>query len=94
MAGMKVLGTDELIPHRSGEATARRGRRDGKGKSGYLPGRLLVGERKRNVRIRRKHSLTACDAAYLEIATKEENAVATVDRDLRQAAIAEVVELL
>jgi len=42
----------------------------------------------------RKHSLTAYDAAYLEIAIREKNAMATVDQDLRRASIAEGVELL
>jgi predicted nucleic acid-binding protein len=42
----------------------------------------------------RKHGLTACDAAYLEIAIREKNELATVDHDLRRAAAAEGVELL
>ena len=42
----------------------------------------------------RKHSLTAYDAAYLEIAIREKNALATVDQELRQASVAEGVELL
>ena len=42
----------------------------------------------------RKHRLTAYDAAYLEIAIRETNALATVDEELRRAAIAEGVQLL
>jgi predicted nucleic acid-binding protein len=42
----------------------------------------------------RKHSLTAYDAAYLEIAIREKNALATVGQDLRRASVAEGVELL
>ena len=42
----------------------------------------------------RKHSLTAYDAAYLEIAIREKNALATVDQDLSRASVAEGVELL
>jgi predicted nucleic acid-binding protein len=34
------------------------------------------------------------DAAYLEIAIREKNALATVDQELRQASVAEGVELL
>jgi len=37
----------------------------------------------------RKHSLTAYDAAYLEIAIREKNALATVDHDLGRASDAE-----
>lgn len=42
----------------------------------------------------RKHGLTAYDAAYLEIAIREESALATVDDDLTRAAIAEGVHVL
>ena len=42
----------------------------------------------------RKHGLTAYDAAYLEIAIREKNALATVDEDLRRAAVAEGVQVL
>jgi predicted nucleic acid-binding protein len=42
----------------------------------------------------RKHGLTAYDAAYLEIAIREKNGLATVDQDLRRAATAEGIELL
>ncbi len=42
----------------------------------------------------RKHGLTAYDAAYLEIAIREKNALATVDEDLRRAAIVEGVQVL
>jgi len=42
----------------------------------------------------RKHGLTAYDAAYLEIAMREKNALATVDEDLRRAAVAEGVQVL
>jgi predicted nucleic acid-binding protein len=42
----------------------------------------------------RKHGLTAYDAAYLEIAIRENNALATVDQDLRRASVAEGIELL
>jgi predicted nucleic acid-binding protein len=42
----------------------------------------------------RKHRLTAYDAAYLEIAIREANALATVDEDLRRAAVAEGVQVL
>jgi len=40
----------------------------------------------------RKHGLTACDAAYLEIAIRETNGLATVDEDLKRAAVAEGVQ--
>jgi predicted nucleic acid-binding protein len=39
----------------------------------------------------REHGLTAYDAAYLEIAIRERNVLATVDEDLRRAALAEGV---
>jgi predicted nucleic acid-binding protein len=42
----------------------------------------------------RKHRLTAYDAAYLEIAIRETNALATVDEDLKRAALAERVQVL
>jgi predicted nucleic acid-binding protein len=42
----------------------------------------------------RKHGLTAYDAAYLEIAIRENNALATVDEDLKRAALAEGVQVL
>ena len=42
----------------------------------------------------RKHGLMAYDAAYLEIAMREKNALATVDEDLRRAAVAEGVQVL
>lgn len=42
----------------------------------------------------RKHRLTAYDAAYLELAMRENQALATVDEDLRRAAIAENVPTL
>jgi len=42
----------------------------------------------------RKHGLTAYDAAYLEIAIRETDALATVDEDLRRAALAERVQVL
>jgi predicted nucleic acid-binding protein len=42
----------------------------------------------------RKHGLTAYDAAYLEVAIRGAYALATVDDDLRRAAIAEGVPLL
>jgi len=42
----------------------------------------------------RKHGLTAYDAAYLEIAIREKNALATVDEDLRRAALAEGIQVL
>jgi predicted nucleic acid-binding protein len=42
----------------------------------------------------RKHGLTAYDAAYLELAIREKNALATIDEDLRRAAIAETVSLV
>jgi predicted nucleic acid-binding protein len=42
----------------------------------------------------RKHGLTPYDAAYLEIAMREKNGLATVDQDLRRAAAAEGVELI
>lgn len=37
----------------------------------------------------RKHRLTAYDAAYLEIAIRERKVLATVDEELRRAALAE-----
>jgi len=42
----------------------------------------------------RKHGLTAYDAAYLEIAMRDGLSMATVDEDLKRAAIAEAVEVL
>jgi predicted nucleic acid-binding protein len=42
----------------------------------------------------RKHSLTADDAAYLEIALRGTHALATLDDDLRRAAMSENVALL
>jgi len=42
----------------------------------------------------RKHRLTAYDAAYLEIAMRDWYSLATVDDDLRRAAIAERVPIL
>lgn len=42
----------------------------------------------------RKHGLTAYDAAYLEIAMRENCALATVDEDLKSAAVAECVRVL
>jgi len=45
-------------------------------------------------RLCRKHGLTAYDAAYLEIAMRSGHALATVDDDLRRAALAEGVPAL
>ena len=45
-------------------------------------------------RLCRKHGLTAYDAAYLEIAMRSGDALATVDDDLRRAALAEGVPVL
>ncbi len=42
----------------------------------------------------RKHGLTAYDAAYLEIAMRETKTLATVDDDLKRAAVAEGVQVL
>jgi predicted nucleic acid-binding protein len=42
----------------------------------------------------RKHGLTPYDAAYLEIAVRVGCGLATVDRDLRQAALAENVPVI
>jgi predicted nucleic acid-binding protein len=41
-----------------------------------------------------KHGLTAYDAAYLEVALREECPLATMDNDLRRAAIEENVSVL
>ena len=41
----------------------------------------------------RRHSLTFYDAAYLELAKREGLPLATLDRDLEKAAIAEGVAL-
>ena len=41
-----------------------------------------------------RHGLTVYDAAYLEIAKRKKIALATLDRDLRQAAESEGIELL
>lgn len=41
-----------------------------------------------------KHRLTAYDAAYLEIAIREGHPPATIDEDLRRAALAEGVQVL
>jgi predicted nucleic acid-binding protein len=42
----------------------------------------------------RKHGLTAYDAAYLELPVRHRQALATVDDELRRAAIAEKVRIL
>jgi predicted nucleic acid-binding protein len=42
----------------------------------------------------RKHGLTAYDAAYLEIALRGGHGLATLDDDLRRAAVAERISLL
>jgi len=42
----------------------------------------------------RKHSLTAYDAAYLEIALRSRCPMATADDDLRRAAVAEGIAVL
>jgi predicted nucleic acid-binding protein len=42
----------------------------------------------------RKHRLTAYDAAYLELAIREGRSLATMDDDLRRAALAENVAVL
>jgi predicted nucleic acid-binding protein len=42
----------------------------------------------------RKHSLTAYDAAYLEIAIRGGYPLATADEDLRRAAVAEGVQVI
>jgi predicted nucleic acid-binding protein len=42
----------------------------------------------------RKHGLTAYDAAYLEIALRGGHGLATLDHDLRRAAVAESISLL
>jgi predicted nucleic acid-binding protein len=42
----------------------------------------------------RKHGLTAYDAAYLEIALRGTKKLATVDDDLKRAAVAEGVQVL
>lgn len=42
----------------------------------------------------RKHGLTSYDAAYLELAVRERQPLATVDEDLRRAAQAEGLQVL
>ena len=42
----------------------------------------------------RKHRLTAYDAAYLELAIRRRTDLATVDQDLKQAALLEAVPVL
>jgi predicted nucleic acid-binding protein len=42
----------------------------------------------------RKHGLTAYDAAYLELAMRGRHELATVDKDLRRAALAENVSTI
>jgi len=42
----------------------------------------------------RKHGLTAYDAAYLEIALRNDCPLATADDDLKRAAVAEGIQLL
>jgi predicted nucleic acid-binding protein len=42
----------------------------------------------------RKHGLTAYDAAYLELARRNGCSLATVDRDLEEAAVAESVPVI
>ena len=42
----------------------------------------------------RKHRLTSCDAAYLELAMRRGAALATLDKNLRKAARAEGVPVL
>jgi len=46
------------------------------------------------LRLAERHRLTLYDAAYLELARRRSLALATLDRDLRKAARAEVVPLL
>jgi len=42
----------------------------------------------------RKYGLTAYDAAYLELAVRQKSPLATVDEDLRRAAMTEGVQVL
>jgi predicted nucleic acid-binding protein len=42
----------------------------------------------------RRHNLTFYDAAYLELAQREKTALATLDRALARAAVAETVPLI
>lgn len=42
----------------------------------------------------RRHGLTACDAAYLELARRDDLPLATLDRQLAAAARAESVRLI
>ena len=49
---------------------------------------------KRTQALCRKHGLTAYDAAYLELAMRENQPLATVDEQLRRAALAENVIVL
>jgi len=46
------------------------------------------------LRLAERHRLTLYDAAYLELAQRRGLALATLDRNLRQAALAEGVELV
>lgn len=48
----------------------------------------------KTVHLCRKHALTAYDAAYLEIAMRDRIPLATVDKDLKRAALAEGVQVL
>jgi predicted nucleic acid-binding protein len=62
-----------------------------------LPIRVVSAEWLRNIALEslaRKHSLAAYDAAYLDLAPREELPLATTDQALKKAALAEGVVLL
>ena len=62
-----------------------------------LPIRVLRGAWLENIALEslaRKHNLAAYDAAYLDLAIREELSLATSDQDLKRAALAEGVTVI
>ena len=61
---------------------------------GSLPRVVFPQESQEALRLARKHKLSIYDAAYLELATAERLALATLDNDLAKAAAAEGISIL
>jgi len=55
---------------------------------------LKVDRAKAVLALGEKHGLTAYDAAYLELARREQLPLATLDKELRRAAVSEGIVLL
>lgn len=82
----------------------RRGRHDANFRDGALSSLALLpvkvdAEADRQawgaaVHLAERHRLTVYDAAYLEIALRRKIPIATLDRDLRRAALSEGIELM